>query len=283
MQRSQRGLHCRIRAGSTVFHSAYRSNMALILHLRFMRAPILHDFVHPVRPIAHVLTDLAGTYLAVDDAYCEILGRERGALIGEGAVQFTNPVEQAEHVAVIAQLCDTGIPLTISKSYVRPDGKLMRVQNHASVITDGIGPRRLVATVMPLADLTPVTALESNFATVTRMLRARRGRALAFGEDRFAGHKWDIALACYKLECTGPRLTIADLCREVGLDPAGGALTVVEMVARGDLEIEHAGRGLADSAIRSSIALQHELTRYLSSYGGVPGSIAEADAVSPGP
>lgn len=255
--------------------------MALFLHLRFMGEPILNDSIQPARPIAHVLTDLAGTYLAVDDAYCELLGRERRALIGAVAVQFTNPAEQAQHVAVIAQLCNTGIPLTISKSYMRPDGKLMRVRNHASVITDGIGPRRLVATVMPLADVPPITALESNFATVTEMLRARRDRARAFGEDRFAGDKWDIALACYKLECAGPRLTIADICREVGLDPASGALTVVEMVARGDLEIEHAGHGLDDSAIRSSVALEHELTRYLSLLGEPPQCIEDRDAVYP--
>lgn len=245
--------------------------MALFLHHGFMEAPLLHDFLDTSPATAHVLTDLAGTYLAVDDAYCEILGRERRDLIGHAAVQFTNPVEQAQHIAAIAQLRDTGSSLTISKNYMRPDGKLVRVRNDASVIADGIGPRRLVATVLPL---TPITALESNFATVTRMLRARRGRAAAFGEDRFADGKWDIALACFKLECAGPRLTVADICREIGLEPAGGALAVLEMIARGDLEIEHAGCGLDDSAVRTSIALQRALSTYLSQYGGTPGTIA---------
>ncbi|WP_242183341.1 PAS domain-containing protein [Sphingomonas sp. CARO-RG-8B-R24-01] len=235
-----------------------------------MEVRILQSFFDPDVPVAHVLTDLAGTYLSVDDAYCEILGRERTELIGRVAVQFTNPVEQARHTRAIAQLRDSGAPLTISKSYVRSDGKLMRVQNRASVVSDGIGPQRLVATVRPLADAMPIGTLESNFITVTRMLRARRGRSDAFGAERFAGAKWDIALACFKLECVGPRLSIGDICREIGLDPTSGALDVLDMVARGDLEIENAGCGLEDSSVRTSTALQAELARYLSQYGGPP-------------
>lgn len=220
--------------------------------------------------MAHVLTDLAGNFLSVDDRYCEILGRDRHELIGRGAVQFTNPVEQARHLAAVDQLRKSGMPITISKSYVRSDGKLMRVQNEASVITDGLGPSRLVATIRQIADTSPISMLEHDFSIVTQILHARRGRTDAFDAERFAGNKWDLALACFKLECVSPRLEIDDLCREIGIDPAYGMLDVLEMVARGDLEIEHAGSGLDDSSVRTSPALQVELRRYLAQFDTPP-------------
>lgn len=230
----------------------------------------LQSFLDPAAPTAHVLTDLTGTYLSVDDAYCEVLGRERRELIGKVAVQFTNPVEQARHSAVVEWMRQTGDPVTLTKSYVRSDGKLRRVQNHASVISDGIGPRRLIATVRCLIDTAPIGTLETDFLTVSRMLRARRSRIETFGPDRFAGLKWDVALACFKLECAAPRVTVGELCREIGLDLSSGTLLVLEMVARGDLDIERAGQGLEDSSIRMALTLQNDLRSYLARYGGPP-------------
>ena len=227
-------------------------------------------FFDPVAPMAHVLTDLAGTYLSVDDAYCEILRRDRCELVGKAAVQFTSPVEQARHLALIEQMRETGESVTLNKSYVRSDGKLKRVQNHGSVISDGIGPRRLIVTVRSLRDAAPIGTLESNFITVSRMLRARRGREAAFGADRFAGSRWDIALACYKLECAGPHMTVGDICRETAIDVSRGMLLVLEMVARGDLDIERAGQTLEDSSIRMAPRLQQDLGAYLAHHGGPP-------------
>jgi len=227
-------------------------------------------FFDPVAPSAHVLTDLAGRYLSVDDAYCEVLGRDRHELIGKIAVQFTNPVEQARHAAAVEQMRQTGETVILNKSYVRSDGKLMRVQNNASVISDGIGPRRLVATIRSLVDVAPIGTLESNFVTVTRMLRARRGRVAIFGPERFSGNKWDIALACFKLECAGPRVTVGEICREISIDLSCGTLLVLEMVAYGDLDIERAGQGLEDSSIRLAPVLQSDLASYLAQHGGPP-------------
>jgi PAS domain S-box-containing protein len=227
-------------------------------------------FFDPVAPMAHVLTDLAGKYLSVDDAYCELLQRDRCELVGKAAVQFTSPVNQARHMVLLEQMRQTGESVTLNKSYVRSDGKLKRVQNHGSVISDGIGPRRLMVTVRSLRDAAPIGTLESNFVTVTRMLQARRGREAAFGSDRFADGKWDIALACFKLECAGPHVTVSDICREISIDVARGMLLVLEMVARGDLDIERAGQGLEDSSIRMAPPLQNDLGAYLARHGGPP-------------
>ncbi|RZM34867.1 MAG: histidine kinase [Sphingomonas sp.] len=183
------------------------------------------------------------------------------------APTFFDPVAPT---AVIERMRQTGESVMLEKSYVRSDGKLKRVQNSASVISDGIGPRRLVATVRPLVDAAPIGTLESNLITVTRMLRARRGRVAVFGSDRFAGSKWDIALACYKLECTGPRVTVSDLCREIAIDVSRGMLLVLEMVGQGDLDIERAGQGLEDSSIRMAPLLQNDLGAYLARHGGPP-------------
>jgi len=227
-------------------------------------------FLDPIAPLAHVLADSTGIYLSVDDAYCELLGRDRGELIGKAAVQFTSPVEQARHIATLDRMRATGESVTLTKSYVRSDGQLKRVRNHGSVISDGIGPRRLIVTVQSLVDNAPIGTLESNFITVTRMLRARHGRVAEFDHDRFAGSKWDIALACFKLECAAPRVMISDICREIALDLSQGTLLVLEMVARGDLDFERAGQGLEDSCVRMAPQLQNELSSYLTRHGGPP-------------
>jgi len=103
---------------------------------------------HPLRlagppALAHVLTDLDGAFLSVDDTYCEILGRERAELIGRGAIAFTNPAERPFHAAAIAELRETSRSLTICKSYLKRDGTLVRVENVASTVADGLGPRRI--------------------------------------------------------------------------------------------------------------------------------------------
>ena len=65
-------------------------------------------------------------------------------------------------------------------------------------------------------------------------------------------------------------MTVGELCREIGLDLSSGTLLVLEMVARGDLDIERAGQGLEDSSIRMALTLQNDLRSYLARYGGPP-------------
>lgn len=215
-------------------------------------------------PVSHVLTDMVGAYLAVDDAYCELLGRERRELIGQRAVQFTSPAEQAKHEDILTRFRETGAPVDVRKSYLRSDGKLVRVWNKASIVTDGVGPRRMMASVQLLPDTTPISPVERNYAAAGGILRSRRERAFLFDTRRFSEQKWDIALTCYRLECSAQSRTVANICDELRLDLPAGSLAILEMITCGDLDIEHVGVGIVDTAIRISVTLQNDLSNYLS-------------------
>jgi PAS domain S-box-containing protein len=212
--------------------------------------------------IAHVLTDLAGTFISVDDSYCEVLGRERAELIGRSAVRFTNPFEQPQHRAIIKRLQDTLRPLSVRKSYVRPDGTLVGVRNEASAVTDGLGPPRLIATVMQVAHARLAPPISGLLAEAREMVRDLRARRAAFG-DGFVAPKWLVALHCYILEAEGRPTRIADICREAGLAGPVGALVAMEMVAEGDLDIERVDRALEKSAVRLAQPLFRSVERHL--------------------
>lgn len=78
-------------------------------------------------PVAFALADEDGLLTLANDAYCTLVGRTRGWLIGRSSREFTHPDDLAEHAAM-EQLMDTaavqGTTLRVEKRYVRPDGEV---------------------------------------------------------------------------------------------------------------------------------------------------------------
>lgn len=212
--------------------------------------------------LAHVLTDLNGTFLSVDDAYCEILGRERVELIGRDAIAFTNPAERPLHAAAIAELRETSQPLTIRKNYLKRDGTLIQVENVASIVADGLGPRRMIATVRRLEPVPSASSAERELTLARIIAQEHISRFNAFGTERFAGLRWTIVVSCFILECQGRRTLMSDICREAEIENSLGFLEILHLVAGGDIEFERPGSCLDDSSAR----LTHDTFRAISSH-----------------
>ena len=235
----------------------------MFLHYEATRLMPIRSYSGSGSQPSHVLTNMVGVYLAVDDAFCDLLKRGRGELIGQRVVTFTRPDEQAQHERSLKCMQETGAPISALKTYLRSDGELVRVGVAASIITNGFGSRSISVSVQPLPVTTPITQIESDFIAAGRILSARRTRTLMFDTQRFSGMKWDIALTCYRFECATEYVTVTNVCEACGVDIPHGSLAILEMVANGDLEIEHAGVGIEDTAIRVTASLQLELTSYL--------------------
>lgn len=80
-------------------------------------------------------TDLSGRVIRVNDRYCQILGRNRDAILGGQMKDFTHPDDLPHNLALFQQALKTGKAFEIEKRYLRPDGTIVWVNNTVSFIT----------------------------------------------------------------------------------------------------------------------------------------------------
>jgi diguanylate cyclase (GGDEF)-like protein/PAS domain S-box-containing protein len=98
-------------------------------------------------------TDLQGHFLLVNDRFCEIVGRDRQALLGHRMREITHPEDEPGNFALLSRLAETGEPFSIEKRYVRPDGAAVWVSNYVSATQDAAGhPQFLVAIVQDISE-----------------------------------------------------------------------------------------------------------------------------------
>ncbi|MCR0984926.1 PAS domain S-box protein [Roseomonas populi] len=98
-------------------------------------------------------TDLEGRFLLVNDRFCEIVGRDRKALLGRLMQDITHTDARPQNIALFRRLVETGEPFSIEKRYVRPDGSSVWVSNYVSATRDTSGhPQVAVAIVQDVTD-----------------------------------------------------------------------------------------------------------------------------------
>lgn len=89
--------------------------------------PPWHTAMFVASPVAMALADEDGLLTMANDAYCKLVDRTRGWLMGRSSREFTHPDDLAQHAAM-GDLADAAIaqgrPLRVEKRYVRPDGEI---------------------------------------------------------------------------------------------------------------------------------------------------------------
>ncbi|HWO23935.1 MAG TPA: PAS domain S-box protein, partial [Kofleriaceae bacterium] len=83
-----------------------------------------------------VQADLTGHITLVNERFCEIVGRPAEELRRLSVVDLTHPDDRAETIDKLHRLFVDGVPYTIEKRYVRPDGSIVWVQNNIARIDD---------------------------------------------------------------------------------------------------------------------------------------------------
>ncbi len=78
-------------------------------------------------PVAQALADEEGLLVLANDAYCRLVGRDLGSLMGRSSAEFTHPDDLGEHAMMgqlMAAAAAQGETLRVEKRYVRPDGEI---------------------------------------------------------------------------------------------------------------------------------------------------------------
>lgn len=96
--------------------------------------------------VAHCLADADHRILSCDDAYIELLARERSEIIGAHPLDLTFTLDRALNATMLAGLAHSDAAFTITKRYVRGDGSLLWVTNTVAPVRDGVGRARVSAT-----------------------------------------------------------------------------------------------------------------------------------------
>ncbi len=127
--------------------------------------------------------DLRGRLTLVNDGLCAIVGRTRDDLLGREIAALTHPDDVAASVAAARTLLDTGVPYTLEKRYLRPDGEGVWVRLHVSLTRDERGaPQSFVAVAIDIGDIVRARALEQRLkdtlkSQVAEAIRAEREAA----------------------------------------------------------------------------------------------------------
>ncbi|QQP92907.1 PAS domain S-box protein (plasmid) [Skermanella sp. TT6] len=139
------------------------------------------------------ICDPDGRFLAVNDRYCQAVGRPRGELFGLRMHDITHPDDLPRNAVLFQHLVDGGEAFEIEKRYVRPDGSSVWANNSVSAIRDDAG--RLTSVIAVSIDLTD---------------RRRAEAALRESEARFR-HMADSAPALIWMTDVEGSLTFANM------------------------------------------------------------------------
>jgi len=110
-------------------------------------------------PIGMVVTTLAGQFVQVNPAACQMLGYHRDELLGRSVVDVTHPDDVPRTLRGLAAFeLDEGGTLAYDKRYVHRDGRTLWVSVNAAVMRDEDG--RAAFVVGQIKDITERVELE---------------------------------------------------------------------------------------------------------------------------
>lgn len=84
-------------------------------------------------------SDMTGRLVLANDRFCKMVGRTREELASVSIDQVTHPDDIARNLELIVRMVETGEPFDIEKRFVRPDGEVVWVSNHVSIVRDDQG------------------------------------------------------------------------------------------------------------------------------------------------
>jgi PAS domain S-box-containing protein len=84
-------------------------------------------------------TDLSGRLFRMNERFCDIVGRSREELLTMRMHEFTHPDDLARNLPLFEQVVTIGVPFEIEKRYVRPDGRIVWVNNTVSPVRSSDG------------------------------------------------------------------------------------------------------------------------------------------------
>jgi two-component system CheB/CheR fusion protein len=99
-------------------------------------------------PVGIAQSTLEGELVLVNPHFSIVTGRSAQDLVGMQVRELIHPDDQAAAAALRAKLIETGEPVDIEKRYLRPDGSVVWVSNHLSLVRTGEGEPPLILKVV---------------------------------------------------------------------------------------------------------------------------------------
>lgn len=91
--------------------------------------------------------DRDGRFLLVNDAYCDLVGRQRSDLLQSRMQDVTHPDDLPASLDGFIRVIETGVPLTIEQRHVRADGVAVWTSNSVSAARDGAGNTEFIVVI----------------------------------------------------------------------------------------------------------------------------------------
>jgi diguanylate cyclase (GGDEF)-like protein/PAS domain S-box-containing protein len=105
--------------------------------------------------VGMVVLGLDGIYLQVNSSFCDMLGMEEDELVGSSFRKTTHPADIADCDAKLAELVAGEVPAyRQEKRYLRPDGEVVHVVMHATLVRGGDVPHEPLYFFLQILDVT---------------------------------------------------------------------------------------------------------------------------------
>ncbi len=118
-------------------------------------------------PVGMALTDLAGRYVQVNDAYCRTVRRTREELIGATPMDITHPEDagDSEH-AMLRLIAGESDEYSFEKRYITPDGDTIWAELTVGIFRDDTGaPQYLIGMVQSIGERRLAQTLQRSMIT----------------------------------------------------------------------------------------------------------------------
>lgn len=190
--------------------------------------------------IAHCVADTDYRVLVCDQAYLDLVQRERSEVVGSNVLDLTFHLDRPLNARMLDTLTRSGTPFAMTKRYIRGDGSTLWVSNTVARVEGEPGNIRLCATSTALGPNLHRPTLTVNAVAVQKLCAAFAVGKQFFGPDLISAPAAEILLRVYAAELEGYAPAAHELACALRLSSGAAARWLKLLQVRGLIEADDA-------------------------------------------
>jgi len=184
-------------------------------------------------PVAHCVSSMTGIILDFDEGFCRLVQRRPDQLIGKSYKTITAPADLFKSGKMLMGLIDKASPTHLRKSYVRPDGSLIK----ADLLVSKFGNEGRLITTLSWIEGKQESSPSRLWKAALRVKHVYDARLIEFGKDLFSDHVGLILLHMYLAEAEGRVVTASQVAKLISIPEQSIDRWVNALVQRGLVEM----------------------------------------------